>query len=126
MSWPWSYGSWIYNYLCSKCLSPLMFWVQIPLRLGVLDITLCDKVWQWLVAGRWFSLGTLVSYTNKTDRHDITEILLKVALSTITLTPNPTFLSVDGQMLILTDILLKWGLYSCVKRVKVIFLLPCR
>jgi hypothetical protein len=71
-------------------------------------------------------LGTLVSYTNKTDRHDITEILLKVALSTITLTPNPTFLSVDGQMLILTDILLKWELYSCVKRVKVIFLLPCR
>ena len=35
--------------------------------------------------GRWFSLGTLVSSTNKTDRHDITEILLKVALNTITL-----------------------------------------
>jgi hypothetical protein len=29
-----------------------------------------------------FSLGTLVSFTNKTDCHDITEILLKVALST--------------------------------------------
>jgi hypothetical protein len=26
---------------------------------------------------------------NKTDRHDITEILLKVALNTIILTPNP-------------------------------------
>jgi hypothetical protein len=26
-------------------------------------------------------------FTNKTDRHDITEILLKVALSTITLIP---------------------------------------
>ena len=33
-------------------------------------------------AGRWFSLGTLISSTNKTDCHDITEILLKVALST--------------------------------------------
>ena len=33
----------------------------------------------------WFSLGTPVSSTNKTDRHDITEILLKVALNTITL-----------------------------------------
>jgi hypothetical protein len=33
-----------------------------------------------------FSLGTPVSSTNKTDRHDITEILLKVALNTITLT----------------------------------------
>jgi hypothetical protein len=34
----------------------------IPLRRGVLD-TLCDKV------GQWFSLGTLVSSTNKTDRN---------------------------------------------------------
>jgi len=32
---------------------------------------------------RWFSLGTLVSSTNKTDPHDITEILLKVVLNTI-------------------------------------------
>ena len=50
----------------------------------VLDITLCDKVCQWLSTGQWFSLGTLVFSTNKTDHHDITEILLKVALSTIT------------------------------------------
>ena len=56
---------------------------------GVLDTTLCDKVCQWLAACQWFSLGTPVSSTNKTDRHDIyknvTEILLKVALNTITL-----------------------------------------
>ena len=26
-SWLWSYGSWIYNYLCNQCLSPLMFGV---------------------------------------------------------------------------------------------------
>jgi hypothetical protein len=37
------------------------------------------------VAGWWFSPGTAVSPTNKTDSHDITEILLKVALNTITL-----------------------------------------
>jgi hypothetical protein len=24
----WSYGSWIYNYLCNQCLSPLMLWVR--------------------------------------------------------------------------------------------------
>jgi hypothetical protein len=35
------------------------------------------KHWQWHVAGRWFSPGTPVSSTNKTDRHNITEILLK-------------------------------------------------
>ena len=33
--------------------------------------------------GRWFSPSLPVSSTNKTDRHDITETLLKVALSTI-------------------------------------------
>ena len=44
---------------------------------------LCNKDCQSLAAGRWFSLGTPVSSTNKTDRHDITEILLKVALNTI-------------------------------------------
>jgi hypothetical protein len=37
-----------------------------------------------LAAGRWFSPGTPVSSTNKTDRHYITEILLKVTLNTIT------------------------------------------
>jgi hypothetical protein len=39
----------------------------------------------WQVGG--FSLDTPVSSTNKTDRHHITEILLKMALNTITLTP---------------------------------------
>ena len=29
----------------------------------------------------WFSLGTSVSCLNKADRHDITEILLKVTLN---------------------------------------------
>jgi len=40
--------------------------------LGVLDSTLCGQVCQWPV-----------SSTDKTDCHYITEILLKVALSTI-------------------------------------------
>jgi hypothetical protein len=35
--------------------------------------------------GRWFSPGTSVSSTNKTDRHDITEILVRLALNTINL-----------------------------------------
>jgi hypothetical protein len=40
---------------------------------------------------QWFSPGTPVSSTNKTDCHDITEILLKVALNTITLTLTDSF-----------------------------------
>jgi hypothetical protein len=35
------------------------------------------------VTGQWFSLGTPISSTNKTDRYDVTEILLKVALNTM-------------------------------------------
>ena len=54
-----------------------------PPRRGVHDITLCDKVCQWLATGLWFSPGTPVSSTNKTDCHDLAEILLKVALNTI-------------------------------------------
>jgi len=42
-----------------------------------------DKVYQLLVHGRWFSPGTPASFTPKTGHHDITEILLKVALNTI-------------------------------------------
>jgi hypothetical protein len=76
--WPWSYGSWIYNYPCNQCLSTLMLRVWTPLRRGVLDTLLCDNDCQWLAADPVFS-------TNKTDHHDITEILLKVALNTITL-----------------------------------------
>jgi hypothetical protein len=87
----WSYGSWIYNYLRNQCLSPLTSWIWILLRRGVLDTTLCDKVSQWRAAGQWFSLGTPVSSTNKTDCYNITEILLKVALNTITLTPLPYY-----------------------------------
>ena len=80
-SWPWAYGSWIYNYLWNQCLSSLMLWVRISIRARC--TTLCDKVCQWLATDRWFSSGPPVSSPNKTDRHDITEILLKVTFNTI-------------------------------------------
>jgi hypothetical protein len=38
-SWSWSYGSWIYKYVCSHCISPLTLWVLIPLNLSVA----CDR-----------------------------------------------------------------------------------
>jgi hypothetical protein len=40
-----------------------------------------DKVYRLLAHGRWFSLGTPASSTTKIGRHDIAEILLKVALN---------------------------------------------
>jgi len=39
-----------------------------------------DQVYQLLAHGQWFSPGTPASSTTKTGRHDIPEILLKVAL----------------------------------------------
>ena len=75
--------SWLYKYLCNQCLSPLTLWVRTQHMRGTFDTTLYDKVCQWLAAGRCFFPGSPVSSTNKTDRHDITEILLKLALNTI-------------------------------------------
>jgi hypothetical protein len=54
-------------------------------------------------AGQWFSPGTPVSSTNKTDHHNIAEILLKVALSIRT--PSPIWgvhQKVKGHLKILT------------------------
>ena len=62
-----------YHHLC--------LWVRILFRTRCR--TLCDKVCQSLATGRWFSPGPRVSFTNKTDCHDITKILFKVALNTI-------------------------------------------
>ena len=43
------------------------------------------------VTSQWFSPGTPVSSTNKTDSHDINEILLKVAVNTLTVTVYISF-----------------------------------
>ena len=48
--------------------------------------------WVFFFIDLWFFPGTPISSTNKTDSHNITEILLKVALNTI----NP-FLLIDGS-----------------------------
>ena len=63
---------------------------------GVLDTTLCDKVCQWLATDRWFSPDTPVSSTNKTDRHDMTKVLLKVALNTINQLTNQNYEDFHG------------------------------
>ena len=54
--------------------------MSATINIGIPDTTLFDKV---TYAGQWFFLGILVSSTNKTDRQDIPEILMKVALNTI-------------------------------------------
>jgi hypothetical protein len=69
--------------------SDTILWNALPSSLGfapgfVKECTrlaaVSDKVYQLLAHGRWFSPGTPDSSTTKTCRHDIAEILLKVAL----------------------------------------------
>ena len=69
----------------------------------VLDTTLCDKVSEWLATGRWFSPGPTVSSTNKTDRHDIAEILLKVALNTLKQTNKLAYIKTKNTFKINSD-----------------------
>jgi hypothetical protein len=58
----------------------------------IVDTTSCDKACQWLATGRWFSLDTPVSSTNKSHRHNITENSAEsAALNTIILTLSLTF-----------------------------------
>ena len=64
-----------------RWLSLLMLWSRISIT--VRYTTFCDKVYQWLATGWWFSPGSPVFRSNITDRHDKTEIVLKVALNTI-------------------------------------------
>ena len=53
------------------------------------------------MTGRWFSPGTPVSSTNKTDCHDITEILLKIALTLTSLEFKINFKKVQQILYIL-------------------------
>ena len=80
-----SYG--LNHTITTMSISYFKLWVRIPLNRGVsrYNIMWWSLSVTWQVGG--FSLGTPISSTNKNDRHDITEILLKVSLSTITLTP---------------------------------------
>ena len=52
-----------------------------------------DKVYQLLAHGQWLSPGTPASSTTKTGRHDIAEILLKVALKHQKSNQNQSFFS---------------------------------
>jgi hypothetical protein len=69
-----------------KSLSPIWRWFApgfVNYKKGCTRLaTASDKVYQLLAPGQWFSPGTPASSTTKTGRHDITEILLKVAFNT--------------------------------------------
>ena len=81
-----------------------MLWVWILIRGRC--TTLCDNVCQWLATGWWFSPGPQVSSTNKTNRQDMTEILLKVALNKQTkyITYSLSILQIKMESYLFTNI----------------------
>jgi hypothetical protein len=64
-----------------------------------------------LISYRMFSLGTPVSSNNKTDRHDINEIVFKESLSIINLTKPIIVSSSIVDLLILLSFLVSSSLY---------------
>jgi hypothetical protein len=70
--------------------------------------------------GRWFSPGTPVSSTTKTGRHDIVEILLKVALNTTNQIKSIRFVDI-GRIVGLYCLIFLFitSPYSHIKRIKV-------
>ena len=88
MSWSWSYGNYIHN--TNAITNEIVSWN--PEVYSIKHYVIKSDV-------RWFSPGTPVSYTNKTDRYDIAKILLKVALTTTTIILNNTHVtSIDNMM----------------------------
>jgi hypothetical protein len=71
-----------------------------------------DKVYQLIAHGRWFSPGNPASSTTKAGRHDIAEILLKVALSTINQIKSKVFLLTNINLSIRTDTCLFKKMYA--------------
>ena len=75
---------------CLSTVKSVLFYIGQQMNRMSIDTTLCDKVWQWLATRRCFSPGTPVSSSNKADRHNMTEILLKMASNTINQQTNPS------------------------------------
>ena len=67
----------------------IVWYLDTQLRVQSVSITTmarCSRYKIKVCKCLWFYPGTPVSSTNKTDRNDIAEIVLKVALNTTTLT----------------------------------------
>ena len=59
---------------------------SVPITTTVVSSNPTQTRQHYVTHGRWFSLGTPVSSTNKTDIQDITQLLLEMPLNAI----NPT------------------------------------
>jgi hypothetical protein len=72
----------VLGYLCMKIFKMFLeyFWNMFFDIKKTHPLLIKQDIWYWSGNKRWFSPGTPASSTTKTGRHDIDEILLKVAL----------------------------------------------
>jgi hypothetical protein len=86
-SWLWWYGSWIYNYLCNQTniQTKVVNSNSAHGEMYSIQHYVIKFVSDWQQIG-----GFLVSSTNKTDCHNITEIY--------TITPNPCIIHLTGVL----------------------------
>ena len=73
----------VVGFTTTYAISAYHHWCEFEFRSGRDVQHYVIKVCQWLVTDQWFSAGPPVSSTNKADRHDIAEIMLKVMWKTI-------------------------------------------
>jgi hypothetical protein len=134
---PWYYGL---LWFTTGRWFPLVLWLAVMYNRSVVSpgtMACCDLQqvggfpWYygllWFTAGRWFPLvlslaviynrsvvspGTMACFTNKTLHHDITEILLKVVLNTITLSLDSSvkYLFLTNSLYFLCYIVMTIGL----------------
>jgi hypothetical protein len=134
---PWYYGL---LWCTAGRWFPLVLWLAVMYNRSVVSpgtMASCDLQqvggfpWYygllWFTAGRWFPLvlwlaviynrsvvspGTMACFTNKTLHHDITEILLKVVLNTITLSLDSSvkYLFLTNSLYFLCYIVMTIGL----------------
>ena len=75
-----------YNCYYLSCDS-LLYFVHLTSSWKVIDLSeFLHYTWMSAYSKTNWNLGTSIFSANKTDRHDIAEILLKVTLNTITIT----------------------------------------
>ena len=86
-SWSESYDSWIYNLPVQSVPITTKVVSLNPVHGEVYSIHYVTKFVRDCDRSMFFFPGTPVSSTNKTDRQDIAELLLKMAPSIITLIP---------------------------------------
>ena len=91
-----------------NCSDSALFYYHYIWDQGVRCTTLCAKVYQWLATGWRFSPGPPVSAINKNGRHNIAEILLKVALNTIKQTNKQIYF--PSHFLIILEF---WDINKC-------------